>query len=68
MIPFAFTAANIAFSVAPTLGNSKLIVADFKFSLKHFIYPFFSYIFIPNFLSAFKCKSIGLDPIAHPPG
>ena len=40
----------------------------FKLSLKHFIYPFFSSIFIPNFLSAFKCKSIGLDPIAHPPG
>ena len=25
-------------------------------------------IFTPNFLKAAKCKSIGLDPISHPPG
>ena len=32
------------------------------------MYPASSSISIPNFLNPFKCKSIGLDPISHPPG
>ena len=67
--PLACTAANIAFSVAPTetLGNLKFaplspLVAEAT------IYPFLIFIFAPNFFSANKCKSTGLVPIAHPPG
>ena len=55
------------FSVAPTLGKSKFILLPIILSHLHVINPESSTIFIPNFLNAFKCKSIGLAPISHPP-
>ena len=56
------------FSVAPTLGKSKSIFAPIILSHLHVINPESSTIFIPNFLNALKCKSIGLAPMSHPPG
>ncbi len=55
------------FSVAPTLGKSKSILAPTILSHLHVINPESSIIFIPNFLKALKCKSIGLAPMSHPP-
>ena len=65
--PSAKHAAKIKFSVAPTLGKSKFICVDFIFSVQHCISPYSSLISIPNFSKPFKCKSIGLEPISHPP-
>ena len=56
------------FSVAPTLGKSKSIFAPTILSHLHTINPPSSEIFIPNFLKLFRCRSIGLAPISHPPG
>ena len=56
------------FSVAPTLGKSKLISVPTILSVVQIILPKFSCTCIPNFLNPFKCKSIGLEPISHPPG
>ena len=55
------------FSVAPTLGKSKSIFAPIILSHLHVINPESSIIFMPNFLKALKCKSIGLAPMSHPP-
>ena len=65
--PSAKTEAKIAFSVAPTLGKSKSIFVPTILSHLHLIYPASSSIFIPNFLKAAKCRSIGLAPMSHPP-
>ena len=59
--------AKIIFSVAPTLGKSKLIFAPIILSHLQVINPEFSIIFIPNFLKLLKCRSIGLAPMSHPP-
>ena len=67
-MPFAWTAAKIAFSVAPTdmLGNLNFV--PFKpLTAEAKIYPFLILIFAPSFFNANKCKSTGLVPIAHPP-
>ena len=66
--PCAKTEAKIMFSVAPTLGKSKSIFAPTILSHLHTINPPSSEIFIPNFLKLFRCRSIGLAPISHPPG
>ena len=55
------------FSVAPTLGKSKCICVPISFSAKQYISPYSSFIFTPNFSNPFKCKSIGLEPMSHPP-
>ena len=55
------------FSVAPTLGKSKLISVPTILSHLQCIKPHSSSICIPNFLKALRCKSIGLEPISHPP-
>lgn len=55
------------FSVAPTLGKSKFICVPTIFSTLHPISPYSSFTPIPNFSNPFKCKSIGLAPISHPP-
>ena len=68
VFPSARTVARIIFSVAPTLGKSRSIFAPFILSQLHLINPYSSSIFMPNFLKAFKCKSIGLAPISQPPG
>ena len=39
VVPSANTLANIAFSVAPTLGKSKSIFSPFIFSASHIIFP-----------------------------
>lgn len=67
VVPSAKHADNIIFSVAPTLGKSKCICAPIIFSVLQIISPYSSLIFIPNFSNPFKCKSIGLEPISHPP-
>ena len=67
VVPSAKHEANIIFSVAPTLGKSKFICVPIIFSALHIISPYSSFIFIPNFSNPFKCKSIGLEPISHPP-
>lgn len=67
VFPSANTVARIIFSVAPTLGKSKSIFVPIILSQLHLINPYSSLIFIPNFLKAFKCKSIGLTPMSHPP-
>ena len=56
------------FSVAPTLGKSKSILAPIILSHLHTINPAFSVIFTPNFSKLFKWRSIGLAPMSHPPG
>ena len=62
-------AASKAFSGAPTEIDGKLILAPFNPCLASAkIYPSFIFIFAPNFFKANKCKSTGLEPIAHPPG
>ena len=57
----------MTFSVAPTEGKSRCISFPIILSHLHLIYPESSSIFTPNFFNAFKCKSIGLEPISHPP-
>ena len=54
--------------MAPTLGKSKCICVPTIFSVLQYISPYSSLISTPNFSKPFKCKSIGLDPISHPPG
>ena len=62
-------AASKAFSVAPTDTLGKVILFPFKpFFASAIINPFFILIFAPNFFNAKRCKSTGLEPIAHPPG
>ena len=68
VVPSAKHAANIMFSVAPTLGKSKCICVPSIFSALQIISPYSSFIFIPNFSNPFKCRSIGLEPISQPPG
>ena len=54
VFPLAFTAASIVFIVAPTLGISRCICADFNFSA-YISYLFsFSTIVAPNALNAFN--------------
>ena len=48
-------------------GKSNVISVPTILSVLHFIYPPSSSISTPNFLNPFKCKSIGLEPISHPP-
>ena len=67
VVPFAKTDTNIIFSVAPTLGKSKLISFGFISSASHIILPKFLLMVTPNFSKPFKCKSIGLEPMSHPP-
>lgn len=67
VVPSAKTDTSIIFSVAPTLGKSNCISAEVISSVLHFILPDSSFIFIPSVLKAFKCKSIGLVPMSHPP-
>ena len=67
VFPSARHDASIIFSVAPTLGKSKCICVPIIFSVLHIISPYSSFMFIPNFSNPFKCKSIGLEPISHPP-
>ena len=54
--------------MAPTLGKSKCICVPTIFSVLQYISPYSSLISTPNFSKPFKCKSIGLDPMSHPPG
>ena len=68
VFPSARQETSIIFSVAPTLGKSKCISAGVIFSVLHIIHPASSLMFIPKALNAFKCRSIGLAPISHPPG
>ena len=69
VLPFALTAARIAFSVAPTEIKGNLIIFPFNpFLAVACMYPFFILIFAPSFSKANKCKLTGLAPIAHPPG
>ena len=67
VVPSPKQDARIMFSVAPTLGKSKLICVPFILSALHLISPYSSFISTPNFSNPFKCKSIGLEPISHPP-
>ena len=67
VVPSPKHAAKIMFSVAPTLGKSRLIWFPIILSLSHTISPNSSFIFIPSFSNPFRCKSIGLAPISHPP-
>jgi len=68
VVPSAFTAASIIFIVAPTLAKSKYILLPFNSSAL-IIILFSSYLILaPRLSNPFKCKSIGLDPILHPPG
>jgi len=55
------------FSVAPTLGKSRCMSFPFISFALHVIYPASSFISIPSSLKAFRCRSIGLSPISHPP-
>ena len=65
--PSAKQEAKIIFSVAPTLGKSKCICVPTILSASQIISPYSSFILIPSFSKPFKCKSIGLEPISHPP-
>ena len=56
------------FSVAPTDGKSKYNLFPTNFSVAASTKPWSISIFAPKALNPFKCKSIGLVPIAHPPG
>ena len=67
VVPLANTLASIAFSVAPTLGKSRSIFSPFIFSALHSMFPWFWFASIPSFSKLFRCKSIGLDPMSHPP-
>ena len=67
-MPLAFTAANMMFKVAPTLATSKNISAPCKSGASMIYLSSICSIFAPIFSNPFKCKSIGLDPILHPPG
>ena len=69
VVPFARQAAIIISSVAPTLGNESVIfVPQSPFGTQHSRYPCFSRISAPISRSELRCKSIGLEPISHPPG
>ena len=69
VFPFALNAAKIAFSVAPTDMLGKIIVVPINpFFASAIIKPFLILIFAPSFFKAKRCKSTGLEPIAHPPG
>ena len=68
-MPFAKDDAINIFCVAPTDIFGNFIKLPFKpFFAEAIIYPFFTFMLAPIFFNAFKCKSIGLDPIKHPPG
>ena len=69
VLPFEKHEAINIFSVAPTDIFGNLIRQPFKPLLAEtIIYPFFTLTLAPIFFRAFKCKSIGLDPMEHPPG
>ena len=67
--PFARTAASMMFSVAPTEGNERSILAPLSpLEQVQLSTPYSSFILTPIFLSAHRCISIGLGPSSHPPG
>ena len=68
VFPGILTAAIIKFCVAPTLGNPRGICAPLSLSDFAWIYPWTLVISAPNASNPFKCKSTGLEPMAHPPG
>ena len=65
--PSARVASSIIFSVAPTLGKSRWISVPIILSAVQLIKPASSFISTPSSLNAFRCRSIGLAPISHPP-
>tara|TARA_B100001093_G_C25944674_1_gene642362 strand:+ start:244 stop:513 length:270 start_codon:yes stop_codon:yes gene_type:complete len=68
-VPCAQAAANIAFSVAPTEIEGKIILFPINpFFAVACMYPLFIFILAPNFSRANKWRSTGRVPIAHPPG
>ena len=67
VFPSAKHDANIIFSVAPTLGKSKSIWHPLISSELQIMFPYSSFILTPNFSNPFRCKSIGLAPMSHPP-
>ena len=68
VFPFAKVAAIIKLIVAPTDAKSKNIFAPCN-SLASIIYFVSSFVIVaPKDSNPFRCKSIGLDPILHPPG
>ena len=68
-MPIAVVAAIIMFSVAPTLGNGKtILLAYILLSQLQLIQLSTVCSFIPNIFNPYKCRSIGLLPISHPPG
>ena len=68
VVPSASTAAIIIFSVAPTDGKSKYNLDPTNLSALASTKPWSITISAPKALNPFKCRSIGLVPIEHPPG
>ena len=69
VLPFAIADAIIIFSVAPTLGNDKGTWFPIKpFFTLPITYPFSTEKLAPNFFNPSKWISIGLVPMAQPPG
>ena len=72
VLPSAYVAAIIKFSVAPRLGQFKLICVPYSLFLFPFIFaltiPSSIIISAPNAFSPLMCSSIGLEPILQPPG
>ena len=68
VVPLANVAAIMIFIVAPTDAKSKKILAPWS-SLASRMYFESSFVIVaPRASKPFKCKSIGLEPILHPPG
>ena len=62
-------AAIIKFSVAPTeIFEKQIFDPTNPLGAEAYTYPCVILYCTPSLDSAFKCKSIGLVPIAHPPG
>ena len=69
VFPFAKQLAIITFWVPPTLGKSKkIVVPSNSFSALASTKPASWIIVAPKASKPFKCWSIGLLPIEHPPG
>src|SRR3712207_4461332 len=66
--PLANVAAIIIFSVAPTDGKSKYILLPINSLALASTYPYPIFTSAPSAINPFKCRSIGLVPILHPPG
>ena len=67
-IPSAKEAAIIMFIVAPTDTLSKKILLPVNLEVSTSTIPLLTSASAPNALNPFRCKSIGLLPILHPPG